>query len=225
VRKYQIDDQTVWQYACSNAYTIISPRILQILVQAGVAITEVDEDGWNCLFECVMYSRDPSTSAELEALQYLLTIFDDIFACDPSGFTIFDNVTQDVAHRQRIWGSYRQDLWYYALYRSGLASRFDIPPPPPRPVFNSRYTIQHYRALLRLDVCDFGIKDECISEYPLVDKDALSERDREAAPGLREWSLPDLLMMEERIDRAVYLADDDDENELPAVLRGALAEV
>jgi hypothetical protein len=32
-------------------------------------------------------------------------------------------------------------------------------------------------------------------------------------------------MMEERIDRAVYLADDDGGNELPAVLRGALAEV
>jgi hypothetical protein len=225
VRKYQIDDQTVWKYACSNAYTIVSPWILQILVQAGVVITEVDEDGWNCLFECDMNARDPSTSAELEALQYLLTIFDNIFACDSYGFTIFDNVTQDEAYSGRIWGSYRQDLWYCALYRSGLASRFDIPPPPPGPVLSSSYTIQHYRALLRLDIWDFGIKDERITEYPLVDKVAPFQRDRETATGLRGWSSPDLLMMEERIDRAVYLADDDGGNELPAVLRGALAEV
>lgn len=201
VRSFQIQGKSIWLHACSQARMLNSPKILQILVHAGANTAEICRYGWNCLFACILNSLEPSSSAEFEALQYLLTICDDIFARDDTGCSIFDHVDQDPRFDMSI-GSYKQDLWYCAIYRSGLAQIFEIPPPTWTPIFTSRYTIQHYRALLYLDTWNTDREVHRVPDYVLVDKDTLSEQDREAAPGLREWNISDLLLMEQRLSRA-----------------------
>lgn len=192
-------------YACSNARNLTSPEILQILVQAGVTVAEVDAKGRNCLFNCILESIDHSTSLEFEALRYLLTIFDDFFACDSSYCTIFDRTAHGQARPWRSRGSYRQDMWYCALYRSDLAHRLNIPPPSTGPIFSPRYTKEDYRALLYFGSWRYEQERKRNPDYALLSKDALSERDIEFFPGLREWKPSDLLMMEERIGRAEYV--------------------
>lgn len=167
-------------------------------------VAEVDDDGWNCLFKCVGHSSCAEISNEFEALRYLLTMFEDIYARDWQGRTIFDVVADPTSLPIERLGSYRQDLWYCALFRSGLAQRFNIPLRPGRLIFDHGYRANHYRALLYLDTWRIDKKDQPIIDYSLADKDALSERQREAAPGLREWNTSDLVMMEERIRQAIY---------------------
>lgn len=50
-------------------------------------------------------------------------------------------------------------------------------------------------------------------DYHLVDKNALSEQERETAPGLSERDPTDLLMMKERMSRAIHLTDDDENDD------------
>jgi hypothetical protein len=194
--------------ACSESGELASPKILQVLVQAGAMIAEVDKDGWNCLFNCVVCSTHPQRSNEFEALRYLLTIFRDIFAQDFKGRSIFDVLADNKPGRDARYGSYKQDLLYCALYRSGLAYRSHIPlPPPGRLRLDRDYRPSHYRALLYLDTWETSILDNkiCVPDYNLIDKKALSQQERQAAPGLVEWEPSDLTIMEERISQAMDL--------------------
>jgi hypothetical protein len=176
------------------------------------------------LFSCIEEANDPTSSKEFEALQYLLTVFDDILARDKTGLNIFDIVDHvdvddhldindhldvndhpDVVDFHTFYspirlGSYRQDLLYSALYRAGLSRRPGIPPLITKPVFNSGYTIRDYRALLYLDTWHFPRSGRTIASSRMPS--------REAAPGLKQWDPSDLRMMEDRI-RAIDLIDDD----------------
>ena len=192
---------------------LYSPEILRVLVEAGADTAEVDFFGRNGLIKAVLGSSFPSTSAEFEALQYLLTVSDDIFARDACGNNIFHLVHWYPYHRPNRVGSYLEDLLYCALYRSGLALRVPIPPPLGPPVFNSQYTVQHYRALLYLDTWDINPWHWDIRYSPLLNSDDISQREREGALSLGEWVPLHLLMMEERVSRAIYEADDDDDKE------------
>jgi hypothetical protein len=195
----QDSDTSIWRFACQNAFWIPTPKALQILIEAGVDVAEVDEDGHNCLFNCVLMAQDPYKSAESEALGFLLTIFHDVFACDLGGYSLFDSVMVQTWNITPPWGSYQQDLWYCAIYRSGLSSRIDIPPPPSRPIFGEKYRLEDYCALLYLDTWDFGWKRELSKDYPLVHRYPLSQQHRGEAPAFCQWNAEDLRMMEERI--------------------------
>lgn len=210
IRSFQQFGRIMGLLACSEAGRT-TPKILQALVQAGAIIAEVDEVGWNCLFHCVLNSHMFWHSKEFEALKYLLNVFDDIFACDTGGLSIFDHVAQSRVHRREFfaghYGSYIQDLWYCALYRSGLSLRLKIPPPPLGPIFDECYTPRHYRALLYLNT--WGSMDHDVSPpFDSVEQDAHIQAQRDTAPGAGEWQTSDLLMMEERINSAIYFSGD-----------------
>jgi hypothetical protein len=198
--RLQDGDTSIWRYACRDTCWIPTPKALQILIEAGVDVAEVDEGGNNCLFNCVLMAQQPSKSAELEALRFLLTVFDDIFARDSTGWSLFDYmVNRELASGKH--GSYRRDLWYCALYRSKLCHRFSIPPPPLRIRFTSTYTICHYRALLYLDSWNFqyGVPNhQKFQNHHLVCQSALTAEEREQAPSYHEWNAADLSMMEQR---------------------------
>jgi hypothetical protein len=197
--RLQDGDTSIWRYACRIASWIPTPKALQVLIEAGVDVAEVDEDGHNCLFNCVLMAQDPYKSGEFEALRFLLTIFHDVFARDLDGYSIFDSVMAQNWNITPSWGSYQQDLWYCAIYRSGLSSRIDIPPPPSRPIFAKKYKPDDYRALLYLDTWNFGLKHERSLDYPLVHQYPLSQQQREQAPAFCQWNAADLQMMEERV--------------------------
>ncbi|GAB7326433.1 hypothetical protein MBLNU13_g10445t1 [Cladosporium sp. NU13] len=204
VRSFDINGQSLWMFACSNVSMHGSPGLLQLLVESGVTVAEVEDDGQNCLFKCVSDVSHPRLSKEFEALQYLLTVFEDVFARDKTGMNIFDMVETDKIQpfdpTMEI-GSYKQDLWYCALYRAGLSRRLGIPPPITKPVFGSRYTIQHYRALLYLDTWNFSRLNDTTASPRMPCRE-------EVAPGLSQWDPSDLRMMEDRI-RAIHTIDDD----------------
>jgi hypothetical protein len=197
--RLQDNDTSIWRYACQIASWIPTPKALQVLIEAGVDVAEVDEDGHNCLFNCVLMAQDPYKSGEFEALRFLLTIFHDVFACDINGYSIFDSVMVQNWNITPPRGSYQQDLWYCAIYRSGLSSGIDIPPPPSRPIFGKEYKLEDYRALLYLDTWNFGWEHERSLDYALVHLYPLSQQQREEAPAFRQWNAADLRMMEERV--------------------------
>ena len=201
VRDFREDGRSTWIHACSS---LTSSELLNVLVQAGVNIAEVDGAGRNCLFLCVQFASFMERSVEFEALRYLLTVFDDIFARDNQGCTIFDLITDDRTDYHHT-GSYRQDLWYCALYRSNIPLGINIPPPPRGPLSCCWYTKEHCRALLYLESWDFISLTCSEAEHPLINKDMLSKRDRETIPTLREWDPSKLSMMEERLGRARWV--------------------
>ena len=189
---------------------LTSPGILRLLVEAGSIVAEVDDHGWNCLFQCVSGSRKPSSSRDFEALQYLLTVFDEIFARDNFGMNIFGEVRHYRHRHEGRKGSYREDLWYCALYRSRLPLTLNIPAPPMPPLFTSEYQSQHYRALLYLDTWDFQDRVWCERTLPLLNSYTFSQVERQTCPAFGQWNPSDLLMMEERMSRAFHLNDDSD---------------
>jgi hypothetical protein len=193
--RVQDGDTSIWMYACQSAFCFPAPKTLQLLIEAGVDVAEVDENGYNCLFNCVLMARFPYRSAEFGVLRFLLTVFNDIHAHDVDGYSIFDYIMVPAPQT----GSYRQDMWYCAIYRSGLRSLIDIPPPPSRPVFGASYKLENYRALLYLDTWDFGRKYQHSLDYPLVHQYPLSQQQREEAPAFHQWNAADLRMMEERV--------------------------
>lgn len=188
---------------------LTAPEILRLLVEAGVKVAELDDNGRNGLFNCVRKLGHPSISRDFEAVRYLLTLFDDIFACDNIGIDIFEMVQDRSCHN--VWGigSYSQDLWYCTLYRSGLARRYGISPPPTPLVFDSRYTIAHYCALLYLNTWDFSNWTREMISRPMHNGAFTCQEEREAAPAYSEWDPLDLLMMEERLRWAVHRCDYD----------------
>jgi hypothetical protein len=142
-------------------------------------------------------------------------LFDDIFACDKTGLDIFDMVHYKTYRNVWCVGSYSQDLWYCALYKSGLAPALKrkIPTQSMPPVFNLTYTIKHYRALLYLNTWDVSSWDQDMVTRSLLNNDVICQNEREAAPSFGEWDPSDLMMMEERMSEAIYLTVDDDDQE------------
>jgi hypothetical protein len=191
--RVQEGDTSIWRYACQDAWGIPTPKVLQLLIEAGANAAEVDEDGNNCLFNCVLMARHPADSTELEALRFLLTVFDDIHARDSNGYSIFDSVMVQDWTSLPSTGSYQQDLWYCAIYRSGLSSRVEVPPPPSRPVFGARYELEDYLSLLYLDNWNIDWTHQLVRQYPLT------QQQREQAPAFCQWNAADLRMMEERV--------------------------
>jgi hypothetical protein len=193
--RLQDGDKSIWRYACQHASLKPTPKALQILIEAGVDVAEVDGAGHNCLFNCVMMAVCPFRSAEFGVLRFLLTVSNDIHARDIGGRSIFDHIMVPLPSI----GSYQQDLWYCAIYRSGWSSRINIPQPPSRPIFGGRYQLKHYRALLYLDTWDFGLKHQRFSDCPLVHLKPISQQQMEEAPAFSQWNAADLRMMEERV--------------------------
>lgn len=154
------------------------------LVNAGCDIAEKDDDGWNCLFHSVLSSDQPDASYEFERLQYLLSIFDDIYARDASGGTIFDHLGN--YQQYKLYGTYRRDLWYCALERAGIdvSSHLAQQPRVPSyriertPIYSYRYTPEHYYALKHLrswDEDNFRSQmDRLLQEVPLDEDEALA---------------------------------------------------
>jgi len=124
------------------------------LIDTGADIAEVDDFGWNCLFQCVAFACFPGSAKEFKALRSLLAVFDDIRATDLLGIDIFSYVNEQEEwpnHMRPDHGSYRQDLWYCALKRSGLDARYDIAPCARIARYTLTYTPKHYRVLCHLD--------------------------------------------------------------------------
>jgi len=155
-----------------------------MFVDRGVNIRETDGYGFNCLFAFMSRAKKPSTAKEFRAIQYLLSIFDDIYALDATGNDVFTYVNE-----HRDWpgsytephnecGSYRQDLWYCALARSKLDIRHDVQPCNRLARYTEYYTPKHYLALCYLD--DWIWWNEALFEkqiQPVLQKHPLSEHE------------------------------------------------
>lgn len=173
----QEDGCTYWLLACRES-RFLDPDVLQRLIDTGADIAEVDNFGWNCLFQCVAFACFPGSAKEFKALRSLLAVFDDIRATDLLGIDIFSYVNE-----QEEWpilldpddGSYGQDLWYCALKRSGLDARYDIAPCARIARYTSSYTPKHYLALCHLDFWnsdDFDSQvDLLLLEYPMTEEE------------------------------------------------------
>lgn len=140
-------------------------------MEAGCNISEVDGDGRNCLFHCVLRGHEPRTSKESEALRFLLGIFRDIYAEDKWGLTIFDYV-KDI--KDERYGSYRRDLWHNSLRRAGLVPHGYA---ESQAQYTLEYTPQHHRALRYLDswneIYDFSIDMASLdAEHPMTEYEA-----------------------------------------------------
>ena len=168
---------TLWLYACADARRS-APWILQRLKDAGCNIAEKDDNGWNCLFYCVLMSNRPKASCGLEKLQYLFTIFDDIHARDTEGRTIFDHVHEPP---DSYTGSYCRDLWYCSLERAGVDISSHLVQHPRVPSYRIErvfeYTPEHYHALKHLQSWDEdnfrSQMDRLLLEIPLDEDEAL----------------------------------------------------
>lgn len=124
------------------------------MIDAGADTAEVDNFGWNCLFQCVVHACYPDSAKEFKALRCLLAVFDDIYATDIWGTDVFSYVNEEkswIDPQHQKFGSYRQDLWYCALKRSGLDVRYDIAPCARIARYTLHYTPKHYLALCHLD--------------------------------------------------------------------------
>ena len=139
--------------ACKDS-GLLNPDTLQRMIDAGADTAEVDDLGRNCLFQCVAYASIPNSAKEFRALRSLLAVFDDIYATDIWGIDIFSYVNEEkrwIDPQYRDFGSYRQDLWYCALKRSGLGARYDMAPCARIARYTPYYTPKHYLALCHLD--------------------------------------------------------------------------
>lgn len=208
---------SLWLLACRRAQYLQTPMMLRSLLRAGADVTEVDDqDGRNCLFHCVIGQQVPGVENGFVALRFLLTVFDDIFAKDFHDTSIFDyleNLREWLMEENR-WdgtGSYKEDLWYCALYRSGLEDRHQILPPTHGPCFTSEYRPHHYRALMCLDSWELSSHD-CRSskeEYPWCPEG------KEQMPGFAEWEPAHLAAMEERMIHACYAMAEEERDQGP----------
>jgi hypothetical protein len=202
LRNLQENGRSLWLQSCRRECSQHTPAILQALITAGVNVEETDGNGWNCLFQRVLGSVSPEHSYDLGALRFLLTVFDDVFARDTQGMSIFEIVNDERELLVRSdgdddsCGSYRQDLWYCALYRSKLQVRFDLPPPSRKPRFTLRYTPQHYRALVDLTYWT----GDSAWRHSQPDEHSLSAEEPDRAPVNAEWDASRLLMMQRRAD-------------------------
>lgn len=169
---------SLWLDACKNASESFR-SILQRLVDVGCNVAEKDDKhGRNCLFHAVFGSFRPKNSDEFEKLQYLLGVFDDIYATDAWGRTVFDHVgTAELEYM----GSYHRDLWYCALDRAGIDVSDHLAKHPRVPLYRTNqfreYTPEHYHALKHLQSWDEdnfrSQMDLLLQEIPLEEDEAL----------------------------------------------------
>jgi hypothetical protein len=185
-KTFEYDDKDLWLYESGSYYC--SASTLQQLHSLGCRISGTSPlDGWNCLFVSVMDSENPSNSRDFEKIQFLLSVFDDVYARDRKGATVFDWVNEDV-NGLHSPGSYRRDLWYCALERVGIDISDHLAHHPRIGVYNKTeyccYTPEHYRALKRLqswDQSNFRSQmDNLLQENPLDEEESREmERIRE----------------------------------------------
>jgi hypothetical protein len=177
IKNYRYEDRSLLLSTCRYAPNS-SRSNLQRLINAGCDIAEKDDNGWNCLFHGLYLVGEPDTSYELERLRYLLSIFDDIYATDTQGRTIFDLVDNSPDH---VYGSYQRDLWYCALERAGIDVSSHLVQHPRVSYYKTRkyseYTPEHYHALKHLKSWDrFNFRsqmDRLLQEIPLDEDEAL----------------------------------------------------
>lgn len=167
----------LWLSACERVQRN-APSILRKLKVAGCNIAERDDNGWNCLFRSVLGSFYPESSYEFQILQYLLSVFDDIYARDKAGLTTFDHIDNEIHGISR---GYRRDLWYCALERAGIDVSSHLVQHPRVPSYNGWYTPEHYHALKHLEFWDRknfrSQMDRLLQEIPL-DEDETLEMER-----------------------------------------------
>jgi hypothetical protein len=179
-KTFEYEGKDLWLFA-SERHTH-SASALQSLHRLGFKTSGTDSHGWNCLFMSIMNSCDPSTSDDFERLQFLLSVFDDVYAQDFKGCTIFDLVNDDTCSP----GSYRRDLWYCTLERAGIDISHRVVDQASIAVHsaalgNCKYTPEHYHALKHLrswDPSNFRSQmDRLLQEIPL-DEDESREMER-----------------------------------------------
>lgn len=170
----RIDGLSIWLRSCNDAMFLKTPRVLEYLIKAGCDIEEVDNNGWNCLFHCVLNAHGPNTSKSFEALLYLLSVFPKIDAQDRYKKSISDRVSRaDDEH-----GSYQRDLWYHGLERSGICTHGSLHSRLSASRYTLDYTPQHHRAMRYLDTWTFseyfGNTDttEIDAMYPMTEYEA-----------------------------------------------------
>ena len=165
------------------------------MIDAGADIAEVDDVRWNCLFQCVAYAMFPDDAREFKALRCLLAVFDDIYTTDIWGIDIFSYVNGGkkwIDQTRYDCGSYRQDLWYCALKRSGLDARYDIAPCARIARYTPYYTPKHYLALCHLDswnIREFHSQvDHLLLDFPMTEEDTqLTKRLEEERRAKPRW--------------------------------------
>lgn len=210
-RKNESIGQDLWRIVRTYEAPVPTETLLALLsLEWDVAST--DERGWNCLVYCVLAAKSPRTGKELESLRFLLTSFGQFFAQDNATWSVLNPIEAEMpilswpadlevdTYEQplRLHGSYQQDLWYCALYRSGLYSSYDIRPPRSRPTFTPAYTPQHYRALLYLDSWDMEEELPALDSV-LLNQTPLSDDIKERAPAFEQWDSSHFSMMERRL--------------------------
>jgi hypothetical protein len=174
-----------WIELCLGLVTREDPSLLQMFVDKGVNVRETDEYGFNCLFAFVSRAKNPGIAREVRALQYLLSIFDDIYALDATGHDIFayTNELRDWpgSYREPYYecGSYRQDLWYCALARSKLRDRHNIQSCNRLARYTRYYTPKHYLALCHLDDWDLRGESLFTEQIQISPQECLLSEDEE----------------------------------------------
>lgn len=192
-----------WLELCLSNAILHDPSILQVFVEQGAHITEVDKYGFNCLFVFMSRVGQPGTAQEYKALRCLLDIFNDIYALEATGNDIFAYVnelrdwpTEDKMALGYECGSYMQDLWYCALARSKLDIRHNVQPCNRLARYTRYYTPIHYSALCHLE--DWNSFDEekgpletqiqsVLQEHPLSGHECRTLQELKSAP--RPWEL------------------------------------
>lgn len=169
---------SIWLHACLNARQIVTPSLLQDLLDAGFRIDSKTQnhakfpDGWNCLFMLVLNAQEPEDSHELETLRFLLRSSTDVFAKDATGLTVFDHVASSRTERH---SSYQRDLWYCALQREGVDVRSYVEVSPRTALYDDDYTPEHYSALRFLDEWDGANLERKVSQ--LLKKELWTEEE------------------------------------------------
>jgi hypothetical protein len=197
-KTFKHGDQHIWLHTSRSMWPHALP-ILRKLHASGCKISEVDRNGYNCLFLSIMHSYSPIDSREFERLQFLLSVFDRVYAQDVEGCTIFDlvNGRKKIAH----WlGSYPRDLLYCALERAGIDISDYLARHPRIGVYETtymdEYTPEHYHALKHLqswNVSNFRSQmDRLLQEIPLDEEESLEmerilEEREEWRKRKREW--------------------------------------
>jgi hypothetical protein len=206
-------DPKTFEYAGKETWLLASERHsvseLRMLHNLGFTTSGTDHRGWNCLFMSIMSFYDPSTSEFFEKVQFLLGVFDDVYAQDIEGRTIFDLVNEDRSDSYSQT-SYRRDVWYCALERAGIDVRDYLTRHPHIAVrkssFREAYTPEHYHALKHLqswDESNFRSQmDRLLEEIPLEEEES-HEMER-----IREL---ERLQTMERMRKMKYIREDDQE--------------
>lgn len=199
LKTFRYEHMSLWMGACSGARES-SPLVLQKLLDAGCDIAERSTDGFNCLFHSVMKAKFCSTSDELQRLQFLLSKFEDIYAKDAQGCTVFDRVDTFTG---KSGGSYQRDLWYCALERAGIDVSLHTANHPRMAAYEAdvernfgKYTPEHYHALKHLQSWsyhDFRPQmDRLLKDIPLNEEESREmERIREKRRELQRTSEED----------------------------------